>query len=157
MTEKTCCVTGHREIPTEQMARVRQALFREVCRAYEDGYRIFLSGFADGADQLFAEAVSMLRRQHPEVCLMAVIPFPARERSLRRRPRAAYLLAQCQEVIVTGERYLSSAYRVRNQYLVEHAGRVIAVYDGRSRGGTASTVRMAQRAAREIVFLPVMP
>lgn len=154
MMEKTCCVTGHRLIPAAQIAGVRQALAREVARAYQDGYRVFLSGFAEGADQLFAEAVVALREQHPEICLTAVIPFPDRERRLRRQPDTAKLLAACQEVVVTSDRYQSGVYRVRNEYLVAHAQRVIAVYDGRSRGGTAATVRMAYRAARDIVLLP---
>jgi uncharacterized phage-like protein YoqJ len=29
----------------------------------------------------------------------------------------------------------------RNRYMVDHSSRVIAVYDGRSTGGTASTVK----------------
>ena len=45
MKEKTCCVTGHRDIPAERMAHVAQELRREVLAAMErDGRRVLLDG-----------------------------------------------------------------------------------------------------------------
>ena len=35
--EKTCCVTGHRDMDTEQMEEIRDALKKEVEKAVEDG------------------------------------------------------------------------------------------------------------------------
>ena len=37
--EKTCCVTGHRDMDTEQMEEIRDALKKEVEKAVEDGYK----------------------------------------------------------------------------------------------------------------------
>ena len=51
---KTCCVTGHRELPVDKMETVRQELHREILLAIEDGYTAFLSGFAEGVDLIFA-------------------------------------------------------------------------------------------------------
>lgn len=153
MEEKTCCVTGHRDIPPERAETVGQALGREVARAYEDGFRVFLSGFADGADLLFAAQVVSLRRLHPEVRLGALLPYPQRQQSLRRRPDAAALLDACAEVIVTGPQYSPGVFSVRNRRLVERSSRVIAVYDGRVRGGTAQTVRLARQLGREVVVV----
>ena len=51
MAEKTCCVTGHRDIPAEQIDAVKYALRREIIKAVSDGYTGFMTGFADGADQ----------------------------------------------------------------------------------------------------------
>lgn len=45
--EKTCCVTGHRDMDTEQMEEIRDALKKEVEKAVEDGYVSFLSSFPD--------------------------------------------------------------------------------------------------------------
>jgi len=50
MENKTCCVTGHREIPTDKEGEIRQKLHSEVLQAINDGYNVFISGFADGAD-----------------------------------------------------------------------------------------------------------
>ena len=55
---KTCCVTGHRDIPAEKMDFVKEALQREVAAAIEDGYTRFISGFAEGADLMFAAIVA---------------------------------------------------------------------------------------------------
>ena len=57
MKEKVCGVTGHREIPAEYMEQAEQGLRCEIEKAIADGYTYFISGFADGADQLFAGIV----------------------------------------------------------------------------------------------------
>lgn len=41
----------------------------------------------------------------------------------------------------------------RNHRLVEAAGVLLAVYNGEQRGGTAATVRYAQKLERQIVIL----
>ena len=41
----------------------------------------------------------------------------------------------------------------RNRFLVDHSDILLAVYNGERRGGTAATVRYAQRSGREILIL----
>ena len=41
----------------------------------------------------------------------------------------------------------------RNRFLVEHASTLLAVYNGERRGGTAATMRYAQKMGREIVVI----
>ena len=41
----------------------------------------------------------------------------------------------------------------RNRYMVEHSGRIIAVFDGQD-GGTKRTVEYAMRQGLEVVLLP---
>ena len=57
MAEKTCCVTGHRDIPEARIAYVEQELRREVEEAIAEGYTRFISGFAEGVDLMFAAIV----------------------------------------------------------------------------------------------------
>ena len=57
MKGKTCCVTGHRTIPESELERVREELEREIRIAVAEGYTHFISGFAEGADLLFADIV----------------------------------------------------------------------------------------------------
>ena len=81
MKEKVCGVTGHREIPAEYMEQAEQGLRREIEKAIADGYTYFISGFADGADQLFAGivlqvldvVVAGIVRGHNRVWLVAVV------------------------------------------------------------------------------------
>ena len=57
MNGKTYCVTGHRDVPVQQTEYVKDSLWREIDKAIADGYTRFISGFAEGADQYFAEIV----------------------------------------------------------------------------------------------------
>ncbi len=41
----------------------------------------------------------------------------------------------------------------RNRFLVERASTLLAVYNGERRGGTAATVRYAQKMGREIIVI----
>ena len=50
------------------------------------------------------------------------------------------MLEACRDVVVIQEEYQPSVYSHRNRYMVEHSDRVIAVYDGREKGGTVRTV-----------------
>ena len=69
MAEKTCCVTGHRDIPEARIAYVEQELRREVEEAIAEGYTRFISGFAEGVDLMFAAIVAEQMEHRPELFL----------------------------------------------------------------------------------------
>ena len=64
MIEKTCCVTGRREIPVNRLAHVEKELRKAVIDAVDDGYTRFISGGAVGADLLFTAIIAELYSQH---------------------------------------------------------------------------------------------
>ena len=136
MEEKTCCVTGHRDIPADETAHVKKVLRREIEKAVNDGFTVFLSGFADGVDQYFAEIVLELQSKNPGLKLIAALPYRKRLDSLCQKEHTNALLDACAEVIVIQEEYKPNVYAKRNRYMAEHSDRVIAVYDGREKGGT---------------------
>ena len=148
METKTCCVTGHRDIPKEYLDYVEQELRREVQAAIEDGYTRFISGFAEGADLLFAAIVAEEKTRHPGLFLEAAIPYPGRLKT--KDQRFHELLDQCNGVKVVSRTYSKSCFLQRNRYMVAESLRVIAVYDGRERGGTLFTMRDAHAAGREV-------
>ena len=74
MAEKTCCVTGHRDIPEDRIAYVEQELRREVLAAIQDGYTRFISGFAEGADLMFAALVAEQKGHSPQLVLAGAHP-----------------------------------------------------------------------------------
>ena len=51
MKGKTCCVTGHRDLPQNEINKIKAALEHEIDAAVTDGCTCFMSGFADGVDQ----------------------------------------------------------------------------------------------------------
>lgn len=153
--KKTCCVTGHRNLPQKEINRVKTALRREIEKAVNDGFTHFMSGFAEGVDQYFAEIVLEMRKSNPVLELVAVIPYQKRLDNLREKKRIYEMLENCAEVVVIREEYQPSVYSHRNRYMVEHSDRVIAVYDGREKGGTAGTIRFTHTLKRELREIPV--
>lgn len=148
MNGRTCCVTGHREIPASQIAYVKQALRGEISLAIADGFTHFLSGFAEGADLLFAEIVAEFCEKGADIRLEAAIPYRGRLHRLEKTHRK--LLESCDEITVISEDYTKNVFAKRNQYMVERSERVLAVYDGRQTGGTAATIRMAEKKGVEL-------
>lgn len=155
MKELTCCVTGHRNLPAEQIGDVRRALEREIDRAIRDGFVCFISGFADGADLLFAEIVMRKIRDDPSLKLIAALPYRKRLDTLRRSERTKGQIDCCTEIYVAAENYHPSVYAKRNRFMVERSDCVIAVYDGREKGGTVGTIRLAHRLKKELREIPV--
>ena len=125
--EKICCVTGHRDIPDDQEEKIKAALEREIEKAAADGYTGFMTGFEVGVDQTFAELVVGLQKKNPDLKLIAVLPSQKQ----------------------------SAAYTRRNRFMVEHADRVIAVYDGRETGGTVKMIRLVHQMRKELREIPV--
>lgn len=155
MEKKTCCVTGHRDLPQNQVSYVKTALLHEIEKAVADGFTRFMSGFAEGVDQYFAEIVLEKRKKNPVLELIAVIPYQKRLDSLMERGRTYEMLEGCADVVVMQEKYHPSVYSHRNRYMATHSDRVIAVYDGREKGGTVRTIRFAHQFRKELREIPI--
>lgn len=155
MEIKICCVTGHRDIPKDQKDYVKESLRREILNAMADGFTGFMSGFAEGVDQDFAQIVIELKQSNPDLHLMAAIPTRQRFNSLQSKPKTKAMLDCCSDIKVIQEEYHPSVYSKRNRYMVEKSGRVIAVYDGREKGGTVGTIRFTHTLKKELREIPV--
>lgn len=157
-----CAFTGHRphKLPwgnDEQDPRclaVKAMIGRRLLEAFGLGCRTFLCGMAQGCDLYFAEAVLELRRQQPDVRLIAMLPCPNQADGWRREDRQRYLslCEQCDSREMLEPVYSPECMRNRNRAMVERAEVLISVYDG-SPSGTGSTVRYAEKLGRTI--LPV--
>ena len=148
MMNETCCVTGHRHIPSMRVREVKDRLVGEVGGAIGDGYTRFVCGFAEGIDLLFADTIVGWKTLQPKLRLVAALPY--RDRLQSRNPMFRALLAQCDEVYVINDERTRECYFARNRWMVNESGRVIAVCDGRSGGGTVYTLRYAKEQKKEI-------
>ncbi len=146
----TCCVTGHRDIPNDEMPYVSAELKREIQNAIADGFTHFISGFADGADLIFAEIVAELKSEYP-VTLEAAIPHRKRISTPNKSFHA--ILSECNIVGIHSEKYSVSCFNKRNRFMVEHSERIIAVYDGRLSGGTFFTINYANTLGKEVKII----
>lgn len=150
-----CCFTGHRpdKLPADEKP-LRACLRQLIHAAAADGIRDFLCGMALGADRLATEEVLALKKSGAPVRLIAALPCPqqAARWSPADRQRYAQLLAQTDGQYVACEQYTPYCMNARNLWMVEHASRVIAVFDGSS-GGTANTLRRAREQQLDILLI----
>ena len=148
---KSCGFTGHRDIPEDKKEYVSHEIRREVEQAVADGFTRFISGFADGADLIFAAAVVEMKKDNPDIVLDAAIPFPGR---LDTGDELFHeLLKQCGNVWYASKKYTPDSYRSRNNYIVKNAERIIAVFGGRAKSGTGQTIRMAEKEGLDIKII----
>ena len=60
MRERTCCFTGHRDIPTDRLQMVMTGTEAKVRELISQGYRYFGVGGAIGYDTIVAEMLFRL-------------------------------------------------------------------------------------------------
>ncbi len=160
--ETTCCFTGPRppRLPAggredaPEMLVLKEKLDAAVRRAYEDGYRVFIDGMAEGFDLLAAEAVLKLREEYPDVHLMAAFPAPEsrKNHSAEVCERIERIVAKASIAVYAYTKYEKGCELQRNLYMVSRAGRIIGYYNGLS-SGTAHCWNQAQLRGLETVNL----
>lgn len=164
--EHTCCFTGHRpdRLPwgaDEEDPRclaLKDRLADALEEEYRAGTRHFICGMARGADLYFAEAVLALRERLPGVTLECARPCSSQAHSWPRDEQARYqsILDLCDFETLVQHHYDRGCMARRNRYMVDHAARLIGVYDGVPKGGTAQTVLYALRKGLHLNLLPVL-
>ncbi len=164
-----CCFTGYRPhrfgfspdgLRPEQ---VQAALGEQIERLYNEGVRTFITGMCVGVDLWAAAEVVALMARHDDVSLVAAVPFTGQESHWPVAARREYgrILTACTrvEVLFSDEQAKANAaacYRKRNEWMVDMADTVLAVYtaaDPEPRSGTAATVRYARRRLKRIVYI----
>jgi len=156
----TCFFTGHRILTCEDT--LYPHLVRSILRLAENGYRYFISGGALGFDLLAAQTVIALQTQYGKE-VQLVLALPCRDQTARwdtkqkltmEALRTYHAVKQyAHGVVYMHDFYVDGCMRERNRFMVEHASRCIACWDGSFRGGTAQTVRMAQKEGVPVLNL----
>lgn len=152
MREKTCCFTGHREIPPEKRAEIADRLERIIISLYQQGIRVYKAGGALGFDTLAARTVLRLRENCPGMKLILVLPCLTQTKGWKPENIAEYerIKAQADKVVYISKEYTRGCMHKRNRYLVDNSG-VCICYLTRERGGTAYTVNYAEKRKLEII------
>ena len=115
--QESCCFTGHRpaKLPwgynerDPRCVRLKERIADAVLLAYQEGYRHFLCGMAQGCDLYFCEAVLALRERYPEVTVEAAIPCPTQADAWPEAERDRYreLVARCDMETMVSDTYSS--------------------------------------------------
>lgn len=141
-----CCFTGHRPEKLRQPEEtVIDGLMREIDRAIADGFTTFITGMARGVDIWAGEVVLAWRNEGAPIRLICAIPYPGFESRWSEdwRRRFQMILDKADLVRFVSPRYCADCFQKRNEWMVNHAARVIAVYNG-ERSGTKNTIDYAE-------------
>lgn len=142
-----CCFTGHRpEKLTRTEKEIKAELRTEIDQAIQDGFHVFISGMARGVDLWAAEIILDLRKQNKDLKLICAVPYEGFEERWSWQWRHLYrnVLDKADLVRIIGQGYSSGIFQIRNEWLVNHSARVIAVFNGEP-SGTKNTVDYALR------------
>ena len=144
--EHACAFTGHRpERLSIPEADVIAWLDKEIRKAVEDGYTQFITGMQRGVDLWAAEAVLKLKDEGKPVRLIVASAFRGMENQWESDWKKRYHRIRCSadEVHYISDKPGRTAFFQRNNWMVDHASRLIAVYTG-APGGTKETIRYAK-------------
>jgi len=153
MRNRTCCFTGHRELPTgESRWELTAKLEKAVVAQIERGIQFFGDGGARGFDTLAAQTVLRLRKKYPNIKLILVLPCLSQTRGWSTEDVEEYesIKAQADKVVYTSREYTKGCMFKRNRHLVDNSS-VCICYMNRDSGGTAYTVHYAMKQGLEII------
>jgi uncharacterized phage-like protein YoqJ len=110
-----------------------------------------ISGFAQGWDQALARAAICL-----DIPVTAAIPFAGQEAKWPAVAQADYqrLLEKCERVVVVSEGpYAAWKFTKRDEFMVDNAHHILALYDEKGNSGTGITVAYAATKEKSVTNL----
>lgn len=152
----TVCFTGHRpdvlggydrEAPLNK--DVRTFLSSAIQRLYEKGCRKFITGGALGVDQWAAEI--LVERNDVEHTIALPYASYGENWPEESRKHLADLCSKSWVHVVCEGGYAAYKNHVRNQWMVDRADLVVAVWNGALKGGTASCVDYAKKKTKDFL------
>lgn len=154
MREKTCCFTGHRELPGKRREEIALKLEEAVVTLIRPGYLYFGAGGALGFDALCAQTILRLRKIYPQIKLILVLPCLSQADRWSPADKAVYqeIKRQADKVVYTSQEYTRDCMFKRNRHLVNYSS-VCICYLTRGYGGTAYTVDYARKHGLRILNL----
>lgn len=154
---ETVSFTGHRpQTVAGKEQWIMAALHVVTLRLIQQGTKKFISGGALGVDQWAAEVVLSHRDKFPYIQLVIARPFPSQDTMWTNDQKIAYanLCGQATNVIdICPEPCAPYKYHIRDRWMVDKCDLLVAVWNGLPKGGTASTVRFAQKVRKPILHI----
>lgn len=148
------CFTGHRpEKLKESEYMIKEKLENAIDSAVNDGYVVFISGMARGVDIWAAEIVIQKRKENQNLKLICASPYSGFERSWSHDWQLLYnkIMNEADLIRFISQKYSWDCFKKRNEWMVDHSARVIAIYNG-EKGGTRNTIEYARKLGVEIVI-----
>lgn len=153
LRKKTCCFTGHRDLPTQLKQVISERTTNEIRKLIvHDGVCFFGVGGAIGYDTLVAKVLFQLReKEFPNIKIILVYPFKGFTSRWTAAQREEYkeLLPQYDKIVCVSDIANKDAYLARDRHLVDNSAYCIC-YCTRNYGGTAYTVKYAKWKGLEV-------
>lgn len=152
--EKTCCFTGHRQIPVSEIGDLKKKIELKILDLYREGIVYFGNGGALGFDMLAAQCTLELKKTYPQIKLIMVLPCKEQADRWNYNDKVAYfeILHNADKIIYTSEHYTKHCMYIRNRHLVDNSNYCIC-YLTQKNGGTAFTVSYAIKKKLKIINL----
>lgn len=152
--DKTCCFTGHRDIPQTQIPVLTKKVTATIQMLAAQGIIYYGAGGALGFDTISATAVLKLQHTISQIKLILVLPCLSQAQRWSKRDQEVYesIKAQANKVVYTSQDYTRDCMFRRNRHLVDHSGTCIC-YLSKPQGGTAYTVDYAKKKGLKIINL----
>lgn len=139
------CFTGHRPEKLDVSERkVARGLEKAIDAAIADGYCTFITGMARGVDIWAAEIIIQRKKKNTDLKLICALPYEGFEQSWGADWQKRYrnILERADLVKVISPGYSKACFQKRNEWMVDHSSRVIAVWNGEP-SGTKNTIDYA--------------
>lgn len=135
-------IGGYSDNPIQQ--KIRRAIKDTLIKLQPEKA---ISGMALGVDQWAAEICVELK-----IPFIAAVPFLGQEKiwpaASQQKFRELLKKADTVQIVCDGE-YAAWKLQKRNEWMVDHCGTLIAIWDG-TRGGTGNCVEYAKSIGRDI-------
>lgn len=114
--------------------------------------QFFFTGMARGVDLVAGEIVLQLRTEGFPIRLICASPYPGFERSWSNDWQHRYnaVIKDADIVRYICPRYHRGCFQTRNEWLVNHSARVIAVFNGQP-SGTKNTIDYAHQQGVQVI------
>ncbi len=150
---RTVCFSGHRpeKLPCggdERCAVTRvlkSILYKAILDSIKEGYDCFITGLARGVDLWAGEIILELKAQGENVKLIAAVPYKGHGKGLRSDEKFLFgnIMLKADKIVYISDSYSQRCMHLRNEYMVDHSGKLIAVVSD-YRSGTGYTIKYAR-------------
>lgn len=154
---KTLCLGGER---TPICVELKEAIQSHLMLLYWKGVRQFYIGGALGVDLWAGELLLKLQKRSEYKDLQLILALPFENYNMcweqKDKERLEQLKSNSSQIIIVCEEVISPrlCYRLRNQYMVDHADCLLAVYNTSApRTGTGMTVRYGEKRGIPIFLI----
>lgn len=166
--EKTVCFTGGRPKNMfgykdfKSYSILKENMKQQIRLLINDGYKTFITGGAQGFDQLACRCIIDLQKEYEGLKNIIYVPYKGQEskwlkEGLFSQEEYNYLLSKADEVKVLSDSFSYNALFKRNEKMIDDADLVFAYYEDDSwkdeavKGGTAGALRYAQKKNKPII------